>query len=474
MPIRRLYLGILFLFFCLNPGSIFSFDSAVPPLEAKPLPQFKTPEIKTHVFSNGLRLYFLPNDDLPLFQANAMIQFSSLDESREKRGLVQMLMSAMETGGTKKQSGDEIDKILEYRAASIDAQHSHEWCSLSAKSLSKDHPLILQLLFDMMTQPAFEENKVELVRKRMLDSITRRNEDPGNIADREFAQSMYGESSPLARLFNQETVKNLSRENLFSFLDANLDPARVWIAVSGDVSWEKLVALVEKLNENFVSRKISRPSRDPVLKEWKPGVEFVSKETNQASIIVGHFGEKRFNPDKYALMLANYVLGGTTFGSRLGDTIRTKLGLAYAINSNFGFETDYGLFKMKAQTKSASTATVIGEMKHILGEMILDYPVTQAELDEAKKAILNNLIFQYSDPFEIVMARMHYDYYGYPPDYFEVFQREIARVTVDEVNAVLKKYFYPDKLKILVVGDKKAVGNLSEFGPVVDRPLDNQ
>ena len=99
--------------------------------------------------------------------------------------------------------------------------------------------------------------------------------------------------------------------------------------------------------------------------------------------------------------------------------------------------------------------------------------MTQTELDDAKRTILNQLIFQYEDPFKIVEATVKYDFYGYPPNYLQIFQDEIKAVSLAKIRGVFRGYFFPDSLKILVVGNVKVIEELSSFGQVERLPLDN-
>jgi zinc protease len=237
--------------------------------------------------------------------------------------------------------------------------------------------------------------------------------------------------------------------------------------------FEDLIAKLTPYMEKWPSQTINLALPEPVKKEWSPSLQGIDRPVNQSSIILGHFGDKRFNPDKFSIILANQILGLSTFGSRLGTKIRTDLGLAYSVYSNFDLETDIGAFQIVARTKSSSTFELINETRKLLEAALTEQPFTQEELDNAKQTILNQLIFKYSDPFEVVQDRARYDFYGYPPDYLTVYQRAIRETSLDQVQSALKKYFFPDQLKILIVGDLKAIGNRTELGKIEKLPLDN-
>ncbi len=306
----------------------------------------------------------------------------------------------------------------------------------------------------------------------MADEIRSRNEKPMTIASREFLQQLYGSDSVWGRLYRLQDVQDIKREDLLRFYEKNIVPNRIRIAVSGDITFDALISKIDALTQDWPQGTSPRQQLASVEKKWEPSLQLIPKDVNQSAIVVGHFAEKRTNPDKYALILANQILGGLTFGSKLGDRIRGDLGLAYSINSFYGLETDYGAFRVMVSTKTESTIQVIEEMLKVMRETINNEKMTQADLDAAKNTILNQLIFQYEDTFDIVSARMVYDYYGYPPNYMSIYQKGIRSVTLAGLKKVAHDYFFPDKMKILVVGSEKIKPQLEALGKLEILPLD--
>lgn len=434
-------------------------------LENKPLPDFVPPKILTHTFSNGLKLYFLPNDQLPVFQVYAMLEVGGIDEDAKKLGLLSLMMGTLRTGGTTTLKSDDVDLKLEENAIQFGTDSNREFSSLSINSLIKDSDLALDLFFDHLIHPAFEESKLELNRQKQIENIKRRNEDPMDVAFREFRKKLYGDESIWARISTEETVKNASRADIIHFYNNFVAPNKTWLAVSGKISFEDLISKIESRIKGWPKKDVERKSLSIKMeKKWAPGLFIAPKDVNQSSIIIGHLGEKRTNPDKYALTLANDLLGGSIFSSRMGNKIRTKMGLAYSIYSSFGFETEYAPFYVMVATKSASTVQVLEEMKKIILDIQTSSPALESEMEASKNALLNQLIFQYQDPFKIVRDRVMYDYYGYPPDYLSIYQKEIKKVTLEDIQRVLKTYFFTDKMITLIVGNPDEVGDLSPIG----------
>lgn len=441
-------------------------------LANRKLPPITEPNVETATLPNGAIVYYLKNAELPLFRMTAYFEMGAIFDDEAHRGLSDFFMSSWRSGGTTTLKPADVDAKIEYYAANFGAGAGDDLSTFSVECLQKDVNEVLAIYADLIKSPGFDADRMEIIRKGTLNSIKQRNEEPMSIAAREFSQSLYGEKSPHAWMSTPETVGHFDRATLENYYKANVATNHMWLVASSPLDLKTFLAL---MGTHFGGWRKELPKRDypmSVTKEWQPSVEFIQKEGNQSAIVIGHFGEKRFNPERFRILLADEILGGSTFGSKLGDRIRTELGLAYGIASNFDFSSDYGRFVMQTRTKSESTIAAVNEIKRILSDMVTQKNVTQAELDLAKERILNRLVFQYADPFNIVNSQFTYDYYGYPPHYLQVFQKEVEAVTLDQVKDVLAKYFFPDRLKLMIVGDKSKIPDLKSLAGSVEKPLD--
>jgi zinc protease len=168
----------------------------------------------------------------------------------------------------------------------------------------------------------------------------------------------------------------------------------------------------------------------------------------------------------------NEILGGG-FGSRLFQTVRTKLGLAYAVGGGFGLEYDHpGTFHVEVLTKSASTVDATKAAQEEIAGMNIR-PFTEAELKRAKDDILNSFLFRYDTKDKILEERERLEFYGYPADYLETYHAGLEKVTLADVTAVAKKYIHPDKLAVLVVGNGPEIQpGLDALGMGPPKPID--
>ena len=171
-------------------------------------------------------------------------------------------------------------------------------------------------------------------------------------------------------------------------------------------------------------------------------------------------GTTRKNPDYFAISVFNEAFGGG-FSSRLFGDIRTTKGLAYAVGGGIGTGWDHpGMLRMMVMTKSQSTVESIQALDEELADLP-KRPINDEEIKRAKDAILNSFIFRFDSPGKVLQEKMAYEFYGYPLDFLENYQKGIEKVTKEDVAWVAAKYIHRDQMAVVVVG------NVSEF----DKPL---
>jgi predicted Zn-dependent peptidase len=201
--------------------------------------------------------------------------------------------------------------------------------------------------------------------------------------------------------------------------------------------------------------------------EFRPTVNVVRKDDiNQSNIYLGHIGGLMNDPDYFALVVMNRILGGG-FTGRLFKSIRSRLGLAYSVFGSYSANYDFpGLFYVGCMTKSESTVFAIRAMIEEVKKMT-ETEVTDEELALAKESYLNSFVFNFDTKGEIVARLMVYEYYGYPPDFLQKAKANIEKVTKADVLRVARKHLKHDKMQILAVGRPQDFEEpLSVFGSV--------
>ncbi len=469
---RKIFVIFIFLFFGVLSQRLDAASTQIEALSRLPLGIVHPPAVQIETLSNGMKVYLLEDHELPILQAFAYVRAGSIYDPADKVGLASVLGTVLRSGGTLSKKADEIDQLLDGRGASIDTGMAGEYGSANLSCLSKDATLILPLFFEILSAPRFEASAIRLSVARKIESLKRINDEPEKIAIREFPKLLYGSGSVWARTPSIASLQSIQKSDLQKYHSQFYHPNRLILAIAGDFKKEEMLALLEKSTQAWNKTEIPLPVIPPVEKKWDKGIYLIPKAGGQSTLLVGHYGDRRSNPDKFALILMNYMLGGDIFSSKLGEEIRSDRGLAYSIFSRFALETDYGLFYAMAQTKTASTTEVIGLIEKIIAEFHEGRGFNAKALEFAKESILNQMMGDWDPRFAYVKERARLSYFGYPENYLDIFQKTLSKVSLEQVKKVAHQYLYPDRLKILVVGDgDKLKTSLEKLGTVKELPL---
>jgi zinc protease len=430
------------------------------------LPPFKPQQPKRLQLSNGMVIFLQEDHELPLIDGSARIRGGSRNEPASKVGLTDIYGEVWRTGGTKTQTGDQLDDFLEVRAAKVETGGGPDSTSISLSCLKGDFDDVFKVFADLLRNPEFRSDKLDLAQKQAEDSISRRNDEIGGIAHRESVKLAYGADNPYARTPEYATVAAVTRQDLIDWHHTYVHANNIILGFSGDFD---AAAMEAKLRAAFESwpKGPALPKDKIEYHPAKPGYYQINKEdVNQSSIHLVGLGTTRDNPDFYAISVFNEAFGGG-FSSRLFNDIRTKRGLAYNIGGGIGANFGHpGLLQIAMSTKSQSTVESIQAVDEDIDDLT-KHQITDEEITHAKDAILNAFIFRLDSPDKILAERMTYEFYGYPADWLDRFQAEIKKVTASDANRVAAKYLHRNQLAVLVVGNMKEFDKpLSTLGPV--------
>ncbi len=469
---NRLVCLLILLFLFLSSFSLLAVESKIKILSKKPLGSFQLPPVSIETLPNGIKIYLLENHELPIVEMFSLTKGGALNDPPNKIGLASLVGAVLRTGGTTQHSIEQIDKALENRGASLETGAANEYETAVLRCLSKDKTDLIPLFFEILSSPRFDEGKLKLAIEARVEGLKRQNDDPEKIAVREYPKLIYGNSSAWGRVATAKTLRSVTQKDLFEFHSNAYQPNQTILAISGDFKKEEMIALIKKSTEEWKNKKTNFANISPLQKEFKGGIYGIDKKIAQTTILMGHFGEKRFNPDKFALILMNYMLGGDIFFSRLGEEVRSNRGLAYTIFSSFGLESDYGIFYVLAQTQKAATGEVIGLIEKEIRTFHDGKDFSENSLQIAKEAILNQRVGDWEPAFNYLKERARLSFYGYPENYLDVYTSSLNAVTLEQVRQVAKKYLDPDHLKILVVGDLQVIApQLKSWGELQKIPL---
>ncbi len=462
---KRLYLLAALFFFAV------SFTFAQKPydeLEFPELNEFNEPNVETFTTSNGIQYYLIENTELPLIDLSVNIRTGGVLVPNEKTGLASLTGRVMRLGGSSTYPADTLNKILENNAANLSTYIGFTSGGASMNVLKEDFDQLLPVFIDVLTNPAFPEEKIELAKTQTKSSISRRNDNARSIAGREFDQLIYGENSKYGRTTEYATINNISRGDMAAFHNEYFTGENMTVGVVGDFDIEQMK---EKLRQAFGEIPAGQETDlefPDVDYNFENTVNLADKpDVNQSTVYIGHIGGMRDNPDYAKVQVMNNVLSGG-FSGRLFQKVRTDLGLAYSVGGQYGMSNTFypGRFFVQVQTKTGTTAEAIDAIITEI-ERLQNEPISEEELQNTKDQFLNSLVFRNVSYSQILNRRMSNDYRGLPEDSFEEFVEGVKNTTIEDVQNMAQQYLQPENLQILVVANKEGLdGQLQKYGEV--------
>lgn len=429
----------------------------------KPL-NFVPPKVDRVILENGMILYLLEDHDLPIFNITARIRTGSVYEPPEKAGLASLTGYVLRSGGTISMPADKMNEELEYMAASVETSIERESGSASLSILSRDIDNGLKIFADVLMNPAFPDDKIRMRKDEVIESIRRENDNPQQIAGREFRRIVYDRKHPYSRKVDgtPETIEKITRDDMVVFHKKYFHPNNIIMGISGDFNKDEIIRKLNTVFAGWKKEEIQFPEIPKVERRYEKSVNYAYKDVNQANVMVGHLGINRKSPDYFPVKLMNFILGGGSFTARITSRIRSDEGLAYSAHSDFQTSRDIGMFYVSLQTKLESTNRAISITLEEIDKMRKS-PVDKDELAMAKETFMNQFIFRFTTSASIVAQKVDIEYEELPLNYLETYLDNVQAVTQEDIQRVAKKYLRPEDVKILVIGDKEKF----------DKPLDN-
>ena len=433
-----------------------------------PLHRFQPVQPVRVELANGVVLFLAEDHELPFVSGFIRIRGGSRDEPAAKVGLTSLYGEVWRTSGTHATTGDALDDALAAKAATIESGAGGAATTLSLSSFASDFDSVFASALDLLLHPAFQQEKLDLAQRSAVSGILRRNDDAGAIASREAVQLAYGKTNPYGREPEIATVSAVTLQDLEAWHARTVVGSNIIVGFIGDFDLKTMEA---KLRAAFepLPRGTALVTAGATFADPRPGIYFADKpDVDQSSVYLIGLGTREDNPDFYALSIMNEIFSGG-FGSRVVQSVRTRLGLAYDVGGSFGAAYDHpGLFAVDAATKSASTVPATKAVLEELGRLRTE-PPTEAELRRAKDDVLNSFIFRYDSPAKVLSEQVTLAIYGYPADFLERYREGVEKVTPADVTRVAQKYVQPEKLAIVVVGNAAEIAPpLSGLGKVTN------
>lgn len=443
---------------CIGAASLAFGQGGVPahPRELTySLLEYAPPKPSTYrqTLGNGVVGFFVEDHELPLVNVVALVRVGSYLDPAGKTGLSAATASLMRSGGTAHYTSEQFDEEVDFIAASMSSSAGPTSGNVSVNFMAKDADRALELFFDMVRNPAFQQDQLDLYKGQVLQAMERRNDSSDSIESREWNRLIRGDRHFSSAQSTRMSISPLAREDLIQFHKRYYHPANLILAVSGDFNTAQMKEKLEKAMAGWQAgaRVTEVPKPDYVP---SPGVYLVDKpDVNQGRVSIGHLGIMRGDPDEFAIDMMNDILGGSGFTSRIMNRVRTDEGLAYSAGSSFSAGIYYeGQFRAAFQSKSATTAQAAQIVFDEIARM-RDVKVSPEELETVKNQAIEVFPRIFASASSIAQTFAQDEFTGRDPRFWETYRDRIKAVTVEDVQRVARQHLHPDKMVILAVGN---------------------
>ena len=430
-----------------------------------PDPKFSLPAIEKSKLSNGLDLWVVQQHELPIVSMNLVVNAGGILDTSEKSGVASMT-AAMLSQGTKSRSALDIANTLQSIGAQVNAGASWDNSGVSMQTITKNLDKALDVYADVVMNASFPDNEFATLKRRTMAGFIQRRASNTAVAGVVYDRVLYG-SQPYGRQLSgdEKTVKGIDRGDLVKFYETNYRPNNATLIVVGDVQPADVKARLEKAFAAWKPGDVRAAQIGDVRMVAQPAIYIVDKPgAAQSSVNIGIVGIDRSNPDYYAVQVMNSILGGSGT-ARLFQNLREDKGYTYGAYSRFTYRRGAGPFAAYGEIQTISTKEAVQEFLKELSGIRGGRPITQQELEVNKQSFIRRFPAGFETVGGISNQLANLVTYNLPDSYFNDYIAKVNAVTIDDVNRVANKYLDPDKMAIVIVGDRKVIEpGLKELG----------
>ena len=440
------------------PLAAQQLDRTKPPAPG-PVPAVTAPKVVKATLPNGLQVWTVTQRELPTVNASLIIRAGAANDGTSP-GVAQVTASLLDEGTTRR-SSLEFARAVEAIGASLSAGAGDERTQVSLQTLKKHADSAFALMGELVTQPAFKADELERERKSRLQSLRQQKDLPGTIASQLFTQTVYGAEHAYGHPANGTlaSIGALQRDDVAGFYSRYYRPNNAVLIVVGDVTPAEASALATRAFAGWQRAAVPKdaeavparpaPQKTAILLVDKPGAA-------QSEIRIGHPGLSRTSPDYYPLLVLNTALGGQ-FASRINMNLREAKGFTYGARSAFSAGRGDGPFIASAGVFTGKTDSSLVEFFRELREVRDARPMTQAEVDFAKKSLIQGYPRRIETNAGVASTLAELALYRLPDAELTGYLAKIQAVKPADVTRVAQKYLSPENSVVVVVGDVEKI-----------------
>jgi zinc protease len=404
-------------------------------------------------FAKGTDVWFAEDHTLPMVALVAAFPAGSVYDPQDRDGLASFTASMLDEGAGKLDSKG-FHTALADKAIQLSVDADRDWMVVSLITLSANVKDAMHLLGTALAHPRFDNDAIARVRAEMLQNLNQQDEDPSQVAARNFHLVYFG-AHPYAHPTDGDGpgLTAIKQADLKNFAAAHWVRSGLKIAVAGDIDEAALTGLLKATFGPL--RAAAPPAPLQNMRHGAPGLHVFKMDVPQPNIVFALPGMLRSDKDFLPAYIANYILGGGGFASRLTADVREKRGLTYDISTDLATLRHAGIIEGTVATRSNAVNQTLAQVKDTMAKFAADGPTPQ-ELADAKTYLTGAYPLAFSSNAGIATQLSVFQRSGLPIGYVSKRNAMIDAVTLDDVKRVAKKWFDPRKLTVVVAGTIKA------------------
>ncbi len=421
--------------------------AAVTPASAIEIQEVRTPK--------GITAWLVEDHTVPLIAMNFSFRGGAANDPDDMHGLASFLSAMLDEG-----AGDMKSEAFQARMQELAMRMSYsagqEYFSGSFRTLTRNRDASFGLLKLAVNAPRFDEKPLERIRQQLLVSIRRKSADPDHVSFMAFKKLLFGDH-PFARDTegSEAGVKAVTAQALRDLHRRLFARSGLVIAVAGDIDAKMLSKLLDEVFGDL-PEKSGMPEVTPPKISPEPVTKIISRPIPQTLIVMGHEGLVRSDPDFIPAYVANFILGGGGFGSRMTEEVREKRGLAYSAYSAMFTYRKVGVFFASAGTRNEKAGEAVRIMKAEIARMAKEGP-TKKELEEAKTYLIGAYPLRFDSTTKVAAGLLAIQRENLGIDYIRKRNDMIRALTLEQVKAAAAKLLHPERLKVVLLGRPKGV-----------------
>lgn len=427
-------------------------------------PILNIPSVWEAKMDNGMKVYGIEHNELPLVQFNLVIKGGHYLDRLDKAGAAS-LMATLMMEGTANKTPQELEEAIESLGAYISVRASNNDIVISANTLARNYEAVLDLVEEILLEPRWDEEEFALAKTARINNLIRQKASPNTLARQSFNKLIYGTDHifSISSLGTEETVSSLTIDDLKDFYNANLSPDIAFLAVAGNVNKEKVIQSIAGLSSKWEAKTVEFPTYNlpAPLKESK--IYFVNVPGAKQSVInIGNLGLARNDADFYPAYVMNYQLGGA-FNSDVNSVLREEKGYTYGARTGFSGSIIPGAFIASSSVRSTATL----ESVQIFKDLMTKYRdgISEENLVFTKNALIKSNSRKFETPDALLGMLGNIGTYDLAFDYIKDNEAIVKAMTLDQHKGLAQKYINPLAMYYVIAGDAETqMDQLSKLG----------